>query len=78
MAAIKSKKVNVFALVLNFQQDRFDGNIQRILRLLREVFNSEIFWEHLVIIYAKCFRVLPGTEELVFLKKIFFFYLMEL
>jgi len=63
VAKIKTKKVNVFAVILNFQQDRFDGNIQRVLRLLREVFNSEKFWDHLVIIYTKCYRIIDGTES---------------
>jgi len=62
---ISTSKVNAFVVILNFQQDRFDSNIQQVLKLLREAFNNPKFWEHVIIVYAKCYRTLPGIEELI-------------
>jgi hypothetical protein len=53
--------VNAFALVINGQHDRFDAGTQKLVKLIHTFFNDATFWNHVCIIFTKCYA---GCEEI--------------
>jgi GTPase SAR1 family protein len=47
--------VNAFALVINGQADRFDLGTQRLVKLVNTFFGDPSFWDHVCIVFTKCF-----------------------
>jgi hypothetical protein len=47
--------VNAFALVINGQHDRFDGGTQKLVKLINTFFNDPTFWDHVCIVFTKCY-----------------------
>jgi len=48
--------VNGVALVINVQHDRFDEGTKKLIRLMHNFFNCSEFWNHVAIVFTKCFR----------------------
>eukprot|EP00047_Mylnosiga_fluctuans_P020866 m.97256 g.97256 ORF g.97256 m.97256 type:complete len:322 (+) comp8659_c0_seq2:314-1279(+) len=42
-------------LVLNVHNSRFDGNMQKVIRILTTIFPTEAFWRNVCIVYTKSF-----------------------
>jgi predicted GTPase len=53
--------VNVFALVINGQHDRFDAGTQKLVKLINTFFNDPNFWNHVCIVFTKCYA---GCDEI--------------
>jgi hypothetical protein len=53
--------VNAFALVINGQHDRFDGGTQKLVKLINTFFNNPTFWNHVCIVFTKCYA---GCDEI--------------
>jgi hypothetical protein len=47
--------VNAFALIINGQHDRFDGGTQKLVKLINTFFNDPTFWNHVCIVFTKCY-----------------------
>ena len=47
--------INVAAIVLNGQKDRFTSDTQKFIKIAHQMFNHPDFWEHLCIIFTKWF-----------------------
>jgi hypothetical protein len=47
--------VNAFALVINGQADRFDAGTQKLVKLIHSFFNNPSFWDHVCIVFTKCY-----------------------
>jgi hypothetical protein len=47
--------VNAFALVINGQADRFDAGTQKLVKLINTFFNDPTFWDHVCIVFTKCY-----------------------
>jgi predicted GTPase len=53
--------VNAFALVINGQADRFDAGTQKLIKLINTFFNDPTFWDHVCIVFTKCYA---GCEDI--------------
>jgi predicted GTPase len=53
--------VNAFALVINAQHDRFDAGTQKLVKLINTFFNDPTFWDHVCIVFTKCYA---GCDEI--------------
>jgi hypothetical protein len=55
--------VNAFALVINGQADRFDAGTQKLVKLINTFFNDPTFWDHVCIIFTKCYASGDDIEK---------------
>ena len=53
--------INVVAIVLNGQIDRFTNDTKKFIKIAHQMFNHPDFWEHLCIIFTKWYSEM--TEE---------------
>jgi hypothetical protein len=53
--------VNAFAIIINGQHDRFDGGTQKLVTLINNFFNNPTFWNHVCIVFTKCYA---GCDEI--------------
>jgi hypothetical protein len=53
--------INAFALVINGQDDRFDAGTQKLVKLIHTFFNNPTFWNHVCIVFTKCYA---GCDEI--------------
>jgi len=56
--------VHGIAIVLNGQADRFDDNLKRMIRLLWNLFGSNLeIWSHVCLVFTKCYAAVPMNTE---------------
>jgi hypothetical protein len=53
--------INAFALVINGQDGRFNLGTQKLVKLIHGLFNDPTFWNHVCIVFTKCYG---GCEEI--------------
>jgi len=55
--------VNGICLVINVQHDRFDEGTKKLVRLMHNFFNNNDFWNHVAIVFTKCYRQVPVNKN---------------
>jgi len=55
--------VNGVALVINAQNDRLDEGTKKLIRLVNNLFNNPSFWNHVAIVFTKCYRQVPVDKD---------------
>jgi hypothetical protein len=55
--------VNAFVLVISGQAPRFDQGTQKLVKILDSFFNDSTFWDHVCIIFTKCFAAMPSSRK---------------
>jgi GTPase SAR1 family protein len=58
-----TRGVNAFGVVINSQDPRLDGSIRRLVRILNDLFNNESSWEHVCLIFTRCFHPQRAEAE---------------
>ena len=61
--------VNVVAIVLNGQVDRFTKDTEKFIKITHQMFNHPDFWEHLCIIFTKWYSGMNAEQKRVKLEK---------
>lgn len=55
--------INVVALVLNGQNDRFNRDTEKFIKIAHQLFNHGDFFEHLCIIFTKWYNVMSPEQK---------------
>jgi len=55
--------INVVAIVLNGQVDRFTKDTEKFIKIAHQMFNHPDFWEHLCIIFTKWYAVMTEAQK---------------
>jgi len=55
--------VNCVVLVINSQADRLDEGTKKLIRLMNNLFNNPNFWNHVAIVFTKCFHQIPMNKD---------------
>ena len=58
-----SEGINVVALVLNGQNDRFNRDTEKFIKIAHQMFNHADFFEHLCIIFTKWYNVMTPEQK---------------
>lgn len=48
--------INAFFIILDIQNPRFDSRIQRMLKLINDIFNNPKYWNQVGIIFTRCYK----------------------
>jgi len=55
--------INVVAIVLNGQNDRYTRDTEKFIKIAHQMFNHPDFWEHLCIIFTKWYAVMNDDQK---------------
>ena len=55
--------INVVAIVLNGQVDRFTKDTEKFIKIAHQMFNHPDFWEHLCIIFTKWYAGMTDNQK---------------
>ena len=55
--------INVVAIVLNGQIDRFTNDTKKFIKIAHQMFNHPDFWEHLCIIFTKWYSSMSEAQK---------------
>ena len=57
--------INVVAIVLNGQVDRYTRDTEKFIKIAHQMFNHPDFWEHLCIIFTKWYAGMNDQQKLI-------------